>query len=37
MIFGAAYYPEHRDPAKWTYDLDNMAAAHLNAKFLRQE
>ena len=31
MLFGAAYYPEHRDPAKWDYDLDNMAAANLNA------
>ena len=31
MLFGAAYYPEHRDPAKWAYDLDNMAAAAVNA------
>lgn len=29
--FGAAYYPEHRDPGKWDYDLDNMAAAGVNA------
>lgn len=30
LLFGAAYYPEHRDPAKWEYDLDHMAAAHVN-------
>ena len=30
MLFGAAYYPEHRDPAKWDYDLDNMVAAGCN-------
>jgi len=31
MYFGAAYYPEHRDPVKWDYDLDLMAAAGVNA------
>ena len=31
FLFGAAYYPEHRDPARWEYDLDRMAAAHVNA------
>ncbi|MHB0937077.1 MAG: beta-galactosidase [Armatimonadota bacterium] len=31
MLFGAAYYPEHRDPNRWVYDLDNMAAAAVNA------
>ncbi len=31
MRFGAAYYPEHRDPAKWEYDLDHMAAAGVNS------
>ena len=30
MYFGAAYYPEHRDPDKWELDLDTMAAAHVN-------
>ncbi|MFP4104466.1 MAG: beta-galactosidase [Phycisphaerae bacterium] len=30
MIFGAAYYPEHRDPSKWEYDLDRMAEMHVN-------
>jgi len=31
MLFGAAYYPEHRDPSRWDYDLDLMAEAQLNA------
>ena len=31
MLFGASYYPHHRDPACWDYDLDNMVAAHVNA------
>lgn len=31
MIYGAAYYPEHRDPDRWDYDLDMMVAAHLNS------
>lgn len=31
ILFGAAYYPEHRDPARWGYDLDQMAGAHVNA------
>jgi beta-galactosidase len=31
MPFGAAYYPEHRDPARWEYDLDLMKAASVNA------
>jgi beta-galactosidase len=31
MYFGAAYYPEHRDPARWTEDLDRMAEAQVNA------
>ncbi len=30
MLFGAAYYPEHRDPSKWEYDLDTMASAYVN-------
>ncbi|HAU37327.1 MAG TPA: hypothetical protein DCX07_06370 [Phycisphaerales bacterium] len=30
MFFGAAYYPEHRDPGRWTYDLDHMARASVN-------
>lgn len=30
MDFGAAYYPEHRDPARWEHDLDNMVAAGVN-------
>jgi beta-galactosidase len=29
--YGAAYYPEHRDRARWEYDLDNMAEAGINA------
>ena len=29
--FGAAYYPEHRDPARWEFDLDLMAGAGVNA------
>ncbi len=31
MLFGAAYYPEHRDPDRWAYDLDNMVAAAVNS------
>ncbi len=31
MLFGAAYYPEHRDPSRWAHDLDAMAAASVNA------
>ena len=31
IYFGAAYYPEHRDPARWEHDLDLMAAAKVNA------
>lgn len=31
MIHGAAYYPEHRDPAKWEFDLDMMVNAGINA------
>ncbi len=31
MLFGAAYYPEHRDPARWDFDFDQMAAAGVNA------
>jgi beta-galactosidase len=31
FLFGAAYYPEHRDANRWDYDLDNMAAAKVNA------
>lgn len=31
MLFGAAYYPEHRDPARWGHDLDMMQRAHVNA------
>jgi beta-galactosidase len=31
MWYGAAYYPEHRNRARWDYDLDNMVAAHINA------
>jgi beta-galactosidase len=30
MYFGAAYYPEHRDPAKWEFDLTQMNNAHVN-------
>lgn len=30
IFFGAAYYPEHRDPSKWEYDLGQMARAHVN-------
>src|SRR5450756_1164782 len=30
MYFGAAYYPEYRDPSKWDYDLDNMMEANIN-------
>ena len=31
FYYGAAYYPEHRDPVKWEYDLDLMQKAHINA------
>ncbi len=31
LLLGAAYYPEHRDPAKWEYDLQMMAEANLNS------
>ncbi len=31
MIYGAAYYPEHRDPARWAFDLDRMADASVNS------
>ncbi|MBD3392809.1 MAG: hypothetical protein GF418_11960 [Chitinivibrionales bacterium] len=31
MLFGAAYYPEHRDPSKWDFDLDTMAEMSVNA------
>lgn len=31
MPFGAAYYPEHRDPSRWEYDLDMMAGAAVTA------
>jgi beta-galactosidase len=31
MLYGAAYYPEHRDPDRWEYDLDHMVDAHVNA------
>ena len=31
MLYGAAYYPEHRDPNRWADDLDAMAAACVNA------
>lgn len=31
MLYGAAYYPEHRDPARWTHDLDRMVEARVNA------
>lgn len=31
MLYGAAYYPEHRDPARWEYDLERMADASVNA------
>ncbi|MGL1892279.1 MAG: beta-galactosidase [Spirochaetaceae bacterium] len=30
MLFGAAYYPEHRDQGKWTYDVDMMERAGVN-------
>ncbi len=30
LYFGAAYYPEHRDPSRWEHDLDNMVAAGVN-------
>jgi len=31
MLFGAAYYPEHRPEACWAQDLDNLAAMGANA------
>lgn len=30
ILFGAAYYPEHREPSKWDFDLDNMKKANLD-------
>ena len=30
MLFGAAYYPEHRERQCWEYDLDNMQRAGVN-------
>ncbi len=30
ILFGAAYYPEHRDPEKWDFDLDNMKKANMD-------
>ncbi len=30
MIYGAAYYPEHRPESCWESDLDLMAQAHIN-------
>lgn len=30
MIYGAAYYPEHRPESSWESDLDLMAQAHIN-------
>ncbi|MGC9346642.1 MAG: beta-galactosidase [Anaerolineae bacterium] len=30
LLLGAAYYPEHRDPARWEFDLEMMAQANLN-------
>ena len=29
FLFGAAYYPEHRNPKKWAYDLEQMAKANV--------
>jgi beta-galactosidase len=31
MLFGAAYYPEHRPESCWDVDLDNLAAMGANA------
>jgi len=31
MLFGAAYYPEHRPESCWNQDLDNLAAMSANA------
>lgn len=31
MHFGAAYYPEHRDPSKWEADLDTMVGADVTS------
>ena len=31
MLYGAAYYPEQTDPREWERDLDQMAAAGVNA------
>ena len=31
MLYGAAYYPEQRDPSRWAHDLDLMRAAGINA------
>ena len=30
MLFGAAYYPEHRDGEKWSFDVDKMNEAGVN-------
>jgi beta-galactosidase len=30
MYYGAAYYPEHREPERWEYDLQNMSDAGVN-------
>ncbi|RMD82789.1 MAG: beta-galactosidase, partial [Lentisphaerae bacterium] len=30
IYFGAAYYPEHRDPERWDYDLEQMEKANVN-------
>jgi beta-galactosidase len=31
ILYGAAYYPEHREPGKWDHDLDTMAGMGVNA------
>lgn len=31
LRLGAAYYPEHREPSRWEFDLDNIAAVGMNA------
>ena len=30
ILYGAAYYPEHRDPRRWDFDLERMAEARVN-------
>lgn len=30
ILFGASYYPEHRDPEQWAADLDLVAKANMN-------